>query len=186
MPHKDQIRRRSGPPRTSFLDDINFYLRTHSSALDLADPSSLRILVEKIAASHYLKLAEFLQSIIEVAQGKLSRRQDLTDFAVAVAEGHWSDVQALGRRIGECKDDREAIMLQLRIPIDYPKQNHMADWRDSAVDYQFLYLRFKEIGQRADSLNGSSTALAGLTNNRQAFKAQELSLQAQELSLKAA
>jgi hypothetical protein len=186
MPHRDQIRSRSGPPRTSCLDDINFYLHAHSSALDLADPSSLRIFVEKIVASHYLKLAEFLQSIIEAAQYNLSRRQDLTNFAIAAVEGYWSDVQALERRIGEYKDDLEAIMLQLRIPFECPQQNHMVGWRDSAADYQFLYLRFKEIGRRANSLNGSSAALAGLTNNRQAFKAQELSLEATKRSIREA
>jgi hypothetical protein len=158
------------------LDDIIFYLRTHSSALDLADPSSLRIFVEKIAASHYLKLAEFLQSTIEKVQFNLSRRRDLTSFAISAVEEQWSDVQAWERRIGEYKDDLEAIMLQLRIPFENPNLNHMTDWRGSAADFQFLYLRFKEIGQRANSLNGSTAALAGLTGNRQAFKSMEQSI----------
>lgn len=186
MPHRDQIKSRSGPPRTSFLDDIIFYLHTHSSALDLADPSSLRIFVEKIAASHYLKLAEFLQTVIEMVQFNFSRRQDLTSFAIAAVEEQWSDVQALERRIGEYKDDLEAIMLQLRIPFESLNLKHTADWKDSAADYQFLYLRFKEIGQRANSLNGSTAALAGLTNNRQAVKAQELALEATERSIREA
>ena len=186
MPHRDQIRSRSGPPRTSCLDDIIFYLRTHSSALDLTDPSSPRIFVEKIAASHYLKLAEFLQSTIEVVQFNLSRQRDLTSFAISAVEEQWSDVQAWERRIGEYKDDLEAIMLQLRIPFENPNPNHMTGWRDSAADYQFLCLRFKEIGQRAHNLNGSTATLAGLTGNRQAFKAQELSLEATERSIREA
>ena len=186
MPQRDQIKSRSGPPRTSFLDDIVFYLHTHSNALDLADPSSLRIFVEKIAASQYLKLAEFLQTVIETIQFNLSRRQDLTSFAIAAVEEQWSDVQGLQRRVGEYKDDLEAIMLQLQIPFDNPNLKDMADWKDSTVDYQYLYWRFKEISQRANSLNGSTAALAGLTNNRQAVKAQELALEATERSIREA
>ncbi|RYP48747.1 hypothetical protein DL768_005404 [Monosporascus sp. mg162] len=183
MPHKDQIRSRSGPPRTSPLDDIIFYLRTHPSALDLANHNSVRIFVEKIVASHYLKLAEFVQSTIDIVQFNLSRQQDLTSFDVSAVEEQWSDVQAWERRIGEYKDDLEAIMLQLRISFASPNLNQVVDWKDSAADYQFLYLRFKEIGQRANRLNGSIAALAGLTGNRQAFKAQELSLEATERSI---
>ncbi len=186
MPQRNQIKSRSGPPRTSFLDDILFYLHTHSNALDLADPSSLRIFVEKLAASQYLKLAEFLQTVIEMIQFNLSRRKDLTSFAIAAVEEQWSDVQALERRIGEYRDDLEAIMLQLRIPFGNPNLKDMADWKDSIPDYQYLYWRFKEISQRANSLNGSTAALAGLTNNRQAVKAQELALEATERSIREA
>ena len=186
MPHRDQIKSRSGPPRTSCLNDIIFYLQTHSSALDLTDPSSPRIFVEKIAASHYLKLAEFLQSTIEVVQFNLSRQRDLTSFEISAVEEQWSDVQAWERRIGEYKDDLEAIMLQLRTPFENPNPNHIEDWRDSTTDYQFLYLRFKEIGQRAQNLNGSTAALASLTGSRQAFKEQELSLEATERSIREA
>lgn len=173
----------SRPPRTSFLDDIVFYLHTHTDALDLADPSSPRIFVEKIAASHYLKLAEYVQTVIEIVQFNLSRQQDLTGFAIVAVEKLWSHAQALERRIGEYKDDLEAIMLQLRIPFESPNLKLTGDWKNSAADYQFLYLRFKEIGHRANNLNGSIVALAGLTNNRQAVKAQELALEATERSI---
>ena len=186
MPQGDQIRSNPGPPRTSFLDDIVFYFQNHSNALDLADPNSPRIFVEKYVASQYLKLAEFLQSVIEMIQFNLSRRQDLTSFAMAAVEEQWSDVQGLERRIGEYKDDLEAIMLQLRIPFGSPHLKDTADWKDSTADYQYLYWRFKEISQRANSLNGSTAALAGLTNNRQAVRAQELALEATERSIREA
>ena len=186
MPQGDQIKCRSGPPRTSFLDDMVFYLQTHSNTLDLTDPGSPRIFVEKLVASQYLKLAEFIQSVIERIQFNLSRRQDLTSFAVAAVEEQWSDVQGLERRIGEYKDDLEAIMLQLRIPFGNPNLKDVTDWEDSTPDYQYLYLRFKEISRRANSLNGSTAALAGLTNNRHAVKAQELALEATERSIREA
>ena len=186
VPQKDQIESGSGPPRTSLLDDVVFYIKTHSNALDLTDPDSLRTFVEKITASHYLKLARFIQTVIEKVQFNLSRRQDLTSFAIAAVEEQWSDVQALERRIGEYKDDLEAIMLQSRIPFESPNLKHAVDWKDRAADYQFLYMRFKEIGQRANSLNGSTAALAGLTNNRHAVKAQDLVLEATERSIREA
>jgi hypothetical protein len=175
-----------GPPKTSFLDDVSFYLRNYSNLLELTSPKSLSVFVEKIVASHYVKLAEYLQTTIEKVLFNLSRRRDLTSFAVAAVEEQWSDVQALERRIGEYKDDLEAIMLQLRIPFDSPDFPNMADWKESAADYQFLRLRFREIGERANRLNGSTAALAGLTNNRHAVKAQELALEAAERSIREA
>ena len=142
--------------------------------------------MEKYVASQYLKLAEFLQSVIEMIQFNLSRHQDLTSFAIAAVEEQWSDVQGLERRIGEYKDDLEAIMLQLRIPFAHPNLKDMTDWKDSTPDYQYLYLRFKEISQRANNLNGSTATLAGLTNNRHAVRAQELALEATERSIREA
>lgn len=175
-----------GPPKTSFLDDVSFYLRNYSTLLELTSPKSLSVFVEKIVASHYLKLAEYIQMTIEKVQCNLSRRRDLTSFAVAAVEEQWSDVQALERRIGEYKDDLEAIMLQLCIPFNSPDFSNMADWKEGAADYQFLRIRFREIGERANRLNGSTAALAGLTNNRHAVKAQELALDATERSIREA
>ena len=154
--------------------------------IDLSDPTSPRIFIEKFVASQYLKLAEFIQSVIERTQFNLSRRQDLTSFAIAAVEEQWSDVQGLERRIGEYKDDLEAIMLQLWIPFGNPNLKDVTDWKDSTPDYQYLYLRFKEISRRANGLNGSTAALAGLTNNRHAVKAQELALEATERSIREA
>ena len=95
-------------------------------------------------------------------------------------------MQGLQRRIGEYKDDLGAIMLQLRIPFGSFNLKDSVDWRDSTSDFQYLYWRFKEISQRANSLNGSTAALAGLTNNRQAVKAHELALEATERSIREA
>lgn len=186
LPHRDQMKSRSRPSKTSLLDDIIYYLHNHSGTLDLADPNSPKVIVEKLIASHYLKVAEFCQAVIEMVQFNLSRRSDLTSFAIAAVEEQWSDVQALERRIGEYVDDLKAIMLQLHTPSERPSPENALDWKDSAEDYRFLYLRFKELGQRATNLNGSTAALAGLTNNRQAAKAQELALEAMERSIREA
>ena len=198
MRHVAQTKGQSGPPRTTLLDDIVFYVYHHSERLNLATPQSQRILVEKIIASHFLKLAEYLQMVIEVIQSVLARRQGSTGFAMTAIEEQWSDVQALERRIGEYKDDLETIMLQLRIPFENPTLRNTAargttttlgntmDWEGGIADFQFLRLRFKEISNRANALNGSIAALAGLTNNRQATEAQELALKAAERSIREA
>jgi hypothetical protein len=186
MPQRDQLTSHPGPPQTSLLDDILIYIQNHSDTIDLENPTSVRTLVEKITASHYLKLAEFLQTVIEEVQFNLSRLQDLTGFAIAAVAEEWSGVQALERRIGEYKDDLTAIMIQLRIPLESPDLGLSKYWTDIASDYQFLSLLLKEIGQRASGLNGSTATLAGLTNNRYAIRAQELALEATERSIREA
>ena len=123
--------------------------------------------------------------VIEVIQSVLARRQGSTSFAIIAIEEQWSDVQVLERRIGEYRDDLETIMLQLRIPFENPALNNTG-WKESIADFQFLRLRFREISERANALNGSIAALAGLTNNRQAMEAQELALKAAERSIREA
>ena len=188
----------SGPPRTTLLDDIIFYVYHHSDTLDFVTPQSQCLLVQKIIASHFLKLAEYLHMVIEVIQSVLAPRQGSTGFAVMAIEEQWSDVQALERRIGEYRDDIETIMLQLRIPFENPALastttpgnaaalGNTTDWKEGTADFQFLRLRFKEISERTNALNGSIAALAGLTNNRQAMEAQELALKAAERSIREA
>lgn len=93
-------------------------------------------------------------------------------------------MQALERRIGEYKDDFEAIMSQLRIPLESSNLRRTLDWKDSTTDYQFLHQRLKEVGQRANGLNAATAALAGLTNNRQIAERQQLALQATKRTIK--
>ncbi len=134
VPQAAQIRHaKSGPPRTSFLDDIVFYLQTHardtlSQAADLtgsdpmADPDLVvGTFVRKIVASHYFKLAEHVRATLSVVQRGLSRKHDLTTFPMEKVEALWSDIQAWDRRVGsEYCEDLEAILFQLGIPIRHP------------------------------------------------------------------
>jgi hypothetical protein len=186
MPLQERAKCSSGPPRSSLWDDMIFYLYNHARVLNLDDPASVKTFVAKILASHYLKLAEFLQTVIDKTQFSLSRHQDLTSFAIASVEEQWSDVQGLARRLGEYKDDLEAIMLQLQIPFEEPKLRSSSDWKDTILDFQYLLRRFKELSERVNSLNGSTGTLAGLTNNRQAARAQELALEATDRSIREA
>ena len=98
----------------------------------------------------------------------------------------WSDVQALEKRIGEYKDDLEIDMLQLRIPFELPQLLDIVAWSETKAEFQYLYHRINEVGQRAKNLNGAVATLASLTNNLQTFHAQEIALQAAERSLREA
>jgi hypothetical protein len=164
------------------LDDLSFYIQNHASILDLSQPQSLRFFVEKIIANHYLTLATFLQTNIEIVQWKLSRRKDLTSFAVDTAEELWSDIQAWERRMAEYHDDIEGAMLQLGIPLGSAPDTgaRVQSFTESTADFQFLRLRFQQVGQRVHALAGAISALAGLAGNRAMYRAAELSLKEAE------
>ncbi|KAK7953358.1 hypothetical protein PG988_014052 [Apiospora saccharicola] len=169
-----------GPPRSSLLDDLLFYLKNHSDALEAPIvPRSLRVFAEKIVASHFLKLAEFLQTNIDIVQWHLSRRHDLTLFAVAAVEELWSDVQAWQRRTAEYQDDLEAIMLQLHIPLRELEVtgSQMRSWAGSTADFQYLLRRYREIGRRTQGLADAISALGSLAGNRAMSGSADLSLQ---------
>ena len=127
---KHRVSGKPGPPRTSFLDDLVFYLQEHAASIlsplgpgeDVAADADIVVgtYVRKIVASHFYKLAEHLRASVSAAQRALSRKHDLSSFPMEKVEELWSDVQAWERRVGEYCEDLEAIMLQLAIPLDDP------------------------------------------------------------------
>ncbi|KAI1367809.1 hypothetical protein F5Y08DRAFT_348595 [Xylaria arbuscula] len=183
-PHEDQAKTRSGPPLTSLLDDISFYICNHSARLDLDNPLCAMTFIEKILASHFMKVAEFVESTMEKMQWNLSRRNDLSCFTAQGSEEQWSDVQAWQRRVGEFRSDLRGIMLQLRITPGDIELDRLERMEDNAVDYSFLHLRFTELGQLIANVNGSIASLVGITGSRSALKAQEVSLEMTNLSVR--
>ncbi|KAK8118161.1 uncharacterized protein PG998_006442 [Apiospora kogelbergensis] len=180
VPLSHQMKMQCGPPRSSLLDDLLFYLKNHSDALETPIvPRSLRVFVDKIVASHFLKLAEFLQTNIDIVQWHLSRRHDLALFAVAAVEELWSDVQAWQRRTAEYQDDLEAIMLQLHIPLKGTEDidGRIRSWTNSTADFQYLLRRYREIGRRTQGLADAISALGSLAGNRAMSRSADLSLQ---------
>lgn len=152
-------------------------MRKHAGSLDLTRPESLRVFIEKIVASHFLTLANFLQTNVEVVQWHLSRRQDLAFFAVPAAEQLWSDINAWERRLSEYQDDLEGIMLQLGIPFaSRPHNGYIRSWTDSTADFQHLRLQYREIGQRVHALADTIATLANLAGNRAVSRLAEQSL----------
>ncbi|KAK6860528.1 hypothetical protein PG995_004164 [Apiospora arundinis] len=180
VPLSYQMKTQCGPPRSSLLDDLLFYLKNHIDVLKTPiAPRSLRVFVDKIVASHFLKLAEFLQTNIDIVQWHLSRRHDLALFAVAAVEELWSDVQAWQRRIAEYQDDLEGIMLQLHIPLKETENtgSRTRSWADSTADFQYLLRRYREIGRRTQGLADAISALGSLAGNRAMSRSADLSLQ---------
>ncbi|KAK8052332.1 hypothetical protein PG993_003717 [Apiospora rasikravindrae] len=181
MPLSHQVEVHSGPPRSSMLNDLLFYTQNHANKLHLSDPQSLRFFAERIVASQYLNLAS-LQTNIDIVQWQLSRKQDLTSFAVSTAEELWSDIQAWERRIAEYQDDVEGSMLQLGVPFGCPPDTSLTrqSFTSNAADFQYIRLRFQQIGQRVHVLSGAIRALASLAGNRAMYRTAELSLREAE------
>ncbi|KAK1700236.1 hypothetical protein BDP55DRAFT_539876 [Colletotrichum godetiae] len=184
-----------GPPRTSMLEDLAFYLETHSQLVKVTDPESVvNVFLSKIVASHLLKQTEHLRATLSAVQRGLTRKQDLAKLPMTKVEALWSDMQGWERRTGEYLEDVEGIMLQLGIPLSPTppavagtttampppqstgKDNSTAAWSDCSADFQFLHLRFRELRHRAETLNAAVTGLAGITGNRQAYKEQQRSI----------
>ncbi|KAI0141206.1 hypothetical protein GGR57DRAFT_509264 [Xylariaceae sp. FL1272] len=185
-PHRDQTKNPNGPPHTSFLDDISFYLCHHLAKLDLHDPLCPLWFIENIIASHYTKTVEFVDATLEKMQYNLSRRDNMSQFKLTDVEEQWSDIQAWDRRIAEFKNDLYGIMLQLRhtpsdLAFDHPKE-----LGTSGTNYRFLLLRLTEIGQRVQSVSTSVAAVVSMTASRTAMKVQELSLQMADQSVREA
>ena len=190
-----------GPPRSSFLDDVVFYLQEHAGSVlsatgagdDLwADPDTVvGTFARKIVASHYFKLAEHLRATLSAAQRALSRKHDLASLPMEKVEELWSDIQAWERRVGEYCEDLEAIMLQLGVAFEDPNTGAASPgdrprWLDPGLDFQFLRLRFRELRGRTENLNSAVTGLASITGNRQQYKEQQLALETARRSIREA
>ncbi|KAK0741408.1 hypothetical protein B0T18DRAFT_354092 [Schizothecium vesticola] len=165
-----------GPPRTSMLLDLCFYLQHHTSHLPLkpsVDPPST--FARKIIASHYLALFNFSRGLVSDVQFHMSRHgQDAFEHlsATFVDAGQWSDVQALERRMGEYCEDVEDAMLRCDIPLsdELSRVVTSADWSESAVDFQMLRIRLRDVRRRAELLNAAITGLASVSGSKQALR----------------
>ncbi|KAM6513511.1 hypothetical protein FALCPG4_015918 [Fusarium falciforme] len=186
LPQRDQMKCSTGPPRTAMLDDLSYYLQTHSQHLNLGDSLAPTFFVRKIVACHYARQLEYLRKIILKVQQKLAHHIDLSRFTITEVESQWSDVQTLERRIIQYCRDLTDIMTQLHIPENAGERGSVGDWKNTESDFQFLYSQCQALQHRAEMLNSSITALASIVGNRQAFKEQQLSQLATERSVREA
>ncbi|KAL8376858.1 hypothetical protein RB595_007811 [Gaeumannomyces hyphopodioides] len=195
MPHAVQMETRTGPPRTSMLDDLCFYLQQHSARLSSGlapGPDSVAVFAKKVVAAHYLQLFTFVRSVVSTVQFHMSRqdRIELDYFDTAFVEAQWSDAQALERRTSEYCADLEAVMLHCGIPLEErPDAGSCAvgpatlasspgqpAWDDCTPEFQVLWRRLLDVRRRAELFNAAITGLASMSGNRQALHEQELSL----------
>jgi len=189
--HDSQMKIKKGPPRTSLLDDMCFYLEHHGkwlfeqggAALDNPDTPSL--FAKKIIGSHYLRMMDFHQSIVSAPYLVFSRQDDLARLETDDIERYWNDVQAGERRSGEYCDEIEDVLIQLGIPFESPNPSMCTGWADYRQDFQFVYARMQAIRHRSEQVNAAMIGLATMVENRQAFLAQLIAVQHSEQSLSA-
>lgn len=168
-----------GPPRTSMLEDLCFYWRLHGTKLsrDLG-PAIATVFLQKIVASNYMQLIDFVRANISNLEFNLSRRSNLQSIQGHWTEERWSDLQSWVRRCSEYIEDVEDIMISLGIPFSASSvpQNDVADWTNSHKDFQYIHDRLKALKARVDVLSNSITGLAGITGNQQALAEAKRSL----------
>ncbi|KAK4181717.1 hypothetical protein QBC36DRAFT_40092 [Triangularia setosa] len=178
VPHQRQMRLScGGPPRTTLLDDLCFYLHYHCDLFDSNGIDLVLSLAQKIVASHYRQHVGFLQTYISHVQHSMSRQENLEYFNTTAVEKQWSDVQSYERRLSYYCIDLESIMLQCRIPFSAPDTSSKNLLQSSEADFQFLYMALKDVRRRVEILSSSITGLAGIAGNRQAVEEQVLSRQ---------
>ena len=162
----------SGPPRTSMLEDLCFYLVEHGCRLaENSGPAIAAVFIQKIVASNYIQLIEFVRSNIYNLESQLERRNNLTSIQIPWIEQRWSDLQSWSRRCSKYVDDVEAIMISLGIsfPVSPVPQNTITDWTSCERDFQYIHYSLKALKAQVEVVSNSITGLAGIAGNRQAL-----------------
>ncbi|KAF4976451.1 hypothetical protein FZEAL_6889 [Fusarium zealandicum] len=186
LPYKYQMECLSGPPRTSMLDDLRYYLQQHSRHLDLDEADAPLLFIQKIIAQQYAQGLEVSRTTVLNAQLDLSGFQDLSSFESDNVELKWSNGQTHESSLMFDYENLRQIMIQLGIPTSPGSRNDTKDWKDTASDFQTLLTQAEEVLQQMRSCNSAITGLASIVNANQAVKAQRLALEAAKLSAKEA
>ncbi|KAH7151918.1 hypothetical protein B0J13DRAFT_547140 [Dactylonectria estremocensis] len=180
LPADIQAKTLQGPPRTSMADDMCFYLATHSTlpGLTWETPEIVAIFAKKIIASLYARHFDHLRTTVIRSQLPMRRQSDFMGLELAAVESNWSDCQTLEKRLSKCCLDLEELLIQLQLPLERPNPGQITSWREVGADFQMLYHQFNYARNWTEKINSSITGLAGIAGNRQAFREQQLSLQA--------
>jgi hypothetical protein len=168
-----------GPPRTSMLEDLCFYWAEQGSYLEgQSGPGTAAVFMQKIVASNYMQLVDFVRANICNLEYQLSRRNTLTETRIDWIEENWSGLQAWSLRCSEYVESVEAIMIDLGIPFSTSPilETKIIDWKSCERDFQYIHYQFKVFKARVDVLNNSITGLAGIAGNRQALREAKRSL----------
>jgi hypothetical protein len=116
-------------------------------------PSDLAsMFTKKIVASHYLKLVDYFELILDRlarAEWRLSRGSDRRGNQIPQVGEQWSSLQLSQRKLSEHCDDLEDILLSLGISSSYPDPI-CSDWRKSENDFQYIHHHLRHLRARVD------------------------------------
>jgi hypothetical protein len=168
------------PPRSSLLDDLCFYYERHSQALVSLEtpqvpitPTIAAIFPLKIVCSHYLKLLDYFEVILNRlgnVEWRLSRQSDYDHYDNCVVEEQWSSLQLSSRRLSEFSDDVEDILRGMGISVvDSSACTTNVDWQSSDKDFQYIYRRLQKMKEKVDRLMESAMGLSNIIGSRQAL-----------------
>ena len=168
------------PPRRSFLDDLCFYYENHHQALAKsqrsqtpATPSLATMFPLKIVCSHYLKLIDYFEVIINrlaKVEWQLSRQSDYDDYDGPAVQEQWSSLQLSARRLAEFNEDVEDILRDLGIPItSQDTLTSKVDWTSSDQDLRYIYQRLQNMKGKVDQMTTATMGLSNIVGSRQAL-----------------
>ena len=159
-----------GPGRVSIFDDLNHYLESHFSSLQLSeDAMSSTLFLQKIIASELTLVAQYFRSVLYQLGWLLTRRRTFKNFSTNWVEESWSDLNAYERRLDELRRGVDVILhfLQERIP---PNPTHPRDWRDGVPDFTWLAAELDALTQRAAKLLDAFASLSSLVGTRESLR----------------
>jgi hypothetical protein len=168
------------PPRRSLLDDLCFYYEHHNRALvDLEAPQlpitpiTAMVFPLKIICSHYMKLIDYFEVILDrlaKTEWRLSRQSDYDDYNLPAVEEQWSSLRLSSRRLSEFSDDLEEIHWDMGIPLfDSGASTARLDWKSNDKDFQYIYQRLQKLKRKVDELITSAMGLSNIVGSKQAL-----------------
>jgi hypothetical protein len=161
-----------GPPRTSMLEDICFYWSKHRTKFERdPGPATAAKILEKLVASNYMQLINFVNAHIGNLDCRLSRRFN-ANLQSRWSEEQWSDIRTWTRRCSEYTEDVDDIMTRLRIPFPtYSNpQGIVSDWTTCHEDFQYIHQHLNNLKSRAEGLSNSMTGIGGVAGTERSIK----------------
>ncbi|KAF7925558.1 uncharacterized protein EAE98_006783 [Botrytis deweyae] len=170
-----------GPPRTCMFDDLCFYFEHHSPLLfemeGATPPLIASAFLKKIVASHYMKLIDYFEIIVQRlkrAEGLLSRQTDKQDYnSWPEQREQWSSLQLTHRFLSEYSSDIQYIIQTLRISTSPPYPTH---YLSSTLDFPFIHNSLSNLYSRVTTIISSTQGLSSIVANREALHEARLSV----------
>ncbi|KAF4467402.1 hypothetical protein FALBO_5727 [Fusarium albosuccineum] len=179
LPFRDQMECLTGPPRTSMLDDLCYYLKNHSRHLALEDPHAPAFFAKKIIWQHFLQNHDIFKALIMQSHFHICGDHDLSAFD---PDKQWGEGQSCEFNLLLLCSNLTRIMGQLGIPRDVGTVGGLEDWKDTAADFKAIHAQFQNLLRQVRAVNSSSTDFVSISNAKQAEEAQNIALRTANFS----